>query len=152
MTEIDPEKNESHELYVKYYEALESVRLSNSEALDKAVLTLSSAGLGISLMVFRFIVPIDRAISIDILKWSWWAFVTAIILTVLSLLLAQKGHDVAVEYAEKYYIGGDNSYANKHNAPAAATTVLSWLSAISFVNALVCLVIFVIKNVENAAV
>lgn len=146
MTERTDEE-ERHELYVKYYEALEKIKLSNSEAFDKAILTLSSAGLALSLTFFKFVAPIDQASNLGCLVFSWYAFLTAIISTVISFRVAQRGYDVAIEYAEKFYLEGKEEYEGKHNAPAAFAEFLNWISAIAFVLALISIVKFVTQNI-----
>ena len=142
----DPEPDK-HSLYIKYYEAVEKVKQANSEAFDRAILTLSSAGLALSLSFFKFVIPAEVAHEISTIKFSWCAFLVAIISTTISFRVAQFGYDVAIKHAEKYYIDDDDSYSGKHNAPAAFSEFLNWVSAVAFVAAVVSLVLFIIRNV-----
>ena len=54
---------ELYKLYVKEEEDLSKRDLSNVENLDKAILSLSSAGLGLSLVFIRNVVKISRSRS-----------------------------------------------------------------------------------------
>ena len=65
--------------------------LSNSQMLDKALLSLSSAGLGVSLAFIKNVVPLDEATHLHFLHWSWGAFVGTIIFTLVSFITSQHG-------------------------------------------------------------
>ena len=65
--------------------------LSNSQMLDKALLSLSSAGLGVSLAFIKNVVSLDEATNLYFLHWSWGAFVGTIIFTLVSFITSQYG-------------------------------------------------------------
>lgn len=135
-----------HQIYVKYMEAVEKSKLSNSAAFDKAVLTLSSSGLGLSLTFFKLIIPAENAACLILLKSAWIAFLCAIVATMLSFRIAQWGYNTAIKYAEKFYLEGLDEYENKRNTPAQFSELLNWISALSFALALFLLVYFVMVN------
>ena len=68
--------------------------LSNSQVLDKAILSLSSAGFGVSLAFIKNVVPLDKATNLYLLHFSWGAFVGAIVFTLISFLTSQYGLEV----------------------------------------------------------
>ncbi|EGR1181158.1 hypothetical protein AABF50_004589 [Vibrio parahaemolyticus] len=70
-------------MYDELRDELYKRELSNSESFDKAILSLSSAGLAISLTFIKSIVSIDSAIFVYWLYASWVCFGVAIISTVL---------------------------------------------------------------------
>ena len=63
----DPEK--LYELYVKEEEDLSKRDLSNVENLDKAILSLSSAGLGLSLVFIKNVVELVKSQPCMGTKW-----------------------------------------------------------------------------------
>ncbi|MCE2504291.1 MAG: hypothetical protein J4G05_09585 [Chlorobi bacterium] len=70
---------------------LHKYQLSNSQLFDRSILWLSSAGLGFSLAFIRNIVPLDNAVNVCFLHYSWWAFIFVILITLCSFLISQCG-------------------------------------------------------------
>ncbi|MCB1663768.1 MAG: hypothetical protein KDI20_14290 [Pseudomonadales bacterium] len=136
-----------HELYRQYYEVIIARQLSNNEGFDKAILSLSSAGLALSLTFFRFVVPIDKAVSIHTLEISWYLFLAALISTILSFLTSQKALALELMFAEKYYLENDQNYEKKNNPASILTELLHRFSAFFFIGATISIVVFVTKNV-----
>lgn len=66
--------DETKKIYSETRNDLLNRHLSNTEAFDKAVLSLSSAGLGVSLAFIKDIVPIHTIINIRLLYISWLCF------------------------------------------------------------------------------
>lgn len=70
-------------------------QLSNSQMLDRAILSLSSAGLTLSLAFMKTVVQTNagnnEVIDVNFLYISWWAFVLAIIFTLISFLTSNYG-------------------------------------------------------------
>ena len=60
-----------YEVYLKEEEELSKRDLSNVENLDKAILSLSSAGLGLSLVFIRNVVELAAATHVWLLHISW---------------------------------------------------------------------------------
>jgi len=120
--------------------------LSNNKAFDKAILSLSSAGLGLSLTFFKFVVPAKEAVSIEILERGWYLFLGALISTMVSFIVSQKALKKEIEHAEKFYLEDVETYGNKNNPAANLTEGLNIFSGILFIFALVCIVSFVTKN------
>ena len=89
--------------------------LSNVENLDKAILSLSSAGLGLSLVFIRNVVKLAEADHVWVLHVSWLMFVFAITSTLLSYLFGQRALNKQREFNEKYYLEGDEDAGQKVN-------------------------------------
>ena len=73
------------------WDELHKYQLSNSQLFDRSILWLSSAGLGFSLAFIRNIVPLDNAVNVCFLHYSWWAFIFVILITLCSFLISQCG-------------------------------------------------------------
>lgn len=154
MPEIDEdiiERNEedqkrSTEIYDSFRDELYKRQLSNSEAYDKAILSLSSAGLAISLTFIKFIVPLESAEYLCMLKAAWILFLFSVITTVISFLIGNKGISKQLEYAEQYYIDGKAKAFNKTNLYARFNTKINYMAGAFFLIALTCVVSFVTLN------
>jgi len=136
-----------HESYRQYHEEISRRQLSNNEAFDKAILSLSSAGLALSLTFFKFVVPIEKAISIDIMKQAWILFLLAIISTIISYVSSQKALKIELDYAEKYYLDDDSEFENKNNPASNLTEFLNVIAGLLFIAAISSVVYFVTLNV-----
>ena len=85
------DNNERREILKQTLVEINASLLSNSHILDKAILSLSSAGLGVSLAFIKNVVPLDKATNLYILYLSWGTFVGAIAGTLVSFLASQFG-------------------------------------------------------------
>jgi hypothetical protein len=124
-------------------------QLSNSENLDKAILTLSSAALGLSLTFLKDFVPSVQPAAAWLLYLSWYLFGCAVVVTVLSFLSSQRGIAKRLKQNEKYYLERNDRVLTETNFFADVTDWLSYLSAFVFISAVVCTIIFVQTNVER---
>ncbi len=121
------------ELYRQYVEEISKRQLSNNEAFDKAILSLSSAGLALSLTFFNFIVPVEKAVAIHIVEIAWVLFLAAIISTLFSFITSQRALKIELDYAEKYYLEDRDDYENKNNPASKLTEILNMLGALFFI-------------------
>lgn len=85
------ENNERREILKKALAEINASLLSNSQMFDKAILSLSSAGLGVSLAFIKNVVSLKEATNLYLLHSSWGAFVGAILFTLISFLASQCG-------------------------------------------------------------
>jgi len=137
------------EIYAETRKDLLTRQLSNSERLDGAILTLSTAALGLSLAFIKNVVSFEKAELTGWLIASWWLFGCAIVLTLLSFIASQLGIKTQLTYAEEYYLKNNDEYLTKRNIPARATDYLNYTSAFLFVSALVATIIFVSENLRG---
>ena len=143
----DPEK--LYELYVKEEEDLSKRDLSNVENLDKAILSLSSAGLGLSLVFIRNVVKLAEANYVWILHVSWLMFVLAITSTLLSYLFGQRALHRQREFNEKYFLEGDEDAGQQKSFASRMTRFLSYVSVFTYITAVSCTALFIGLNLEK---
>lgn len=141
------EFNERKRLYEKFRDYLVELQKSNSQNFDKAILSLSSTTLAISLAFIKDIVGLNQANCLILLKFSWFSLVAAIIITVLSFLFSQAGINKQLEYAEQYYINQKDDYLTKKNPLKILSNFSGYFSAFFFIAGIVLTVIFVVSNI-----
>ena len=138
-----------YELYVKEEEDLSKRDLSNVENLDKAILSLSSAGLGLSLVFIKNVVELSKANHVWVLYGSWLMFVLAITSTLLSYLFGQRALNKQRELIEKYYLEGNEEAGQQTSLASRITSVLSYVSVFTYIVAVSCTALFIRLNLEN---
>ena len=138
-----------YELYVKEEEDLSKRDLSNVENLDKAILSLSSAGLGLSLVFIKNVVELSKANHVWVLNGSWLMFVLAITSTLLSYLFGQRALNKQREFNEKYYLEGDEDAGQQTSRASCVTRVLSYVSVFTYITAVSGTALFIGLNLEN---
>ena len=79
--------SENQQLYLKYREELFKSILSNAENLDRTLITLSSAGLAISLTLVDKLVPLSKAYFTWLLYFSWFGFILSVIFVIFSYFI-----------------------------------------------------------------
>src|ERR1035438_897217 len=97
-----PVEARAHELYMEHQKQAWGDCQSASDEFDKNILTYSSAGLGISLVFLKDIVPLANAVGLYLLYASWVAFGLAILVTVSSFRLSVMGLNDHVKNLNKY--------------------------------------------------
>lgn len=120
-------------------------RQANYENLDKAILSLSSATLALSLAFFKDVVPIEQAVHIDVLFTSWICLGLTIGFNLVSFWAAQSAHDLRL--AE---IGGDKEAQAGAKRYSTLTEWLNRIGIVLYLIAICCSIIFVIMNVSEA--
>ena len=135
-----------YEVYLKEEEELSKRDLSNVENLDKAILLLSSAGLGLSLVFIRNVVELAAATHVWLLHISWLMFVLAITSTLLSYLFGQHALDKQRELIEKYYLEGDEDAGQQTSLASRITRFLSYVSVFTYIAAVACTAFFIGLN------
>lgn len=138
---------ERNKLYTQCREDLLKRQLSNSENFDRSILSLSTGGLGFSLIFIKDIVPLSGSKYILLLKLSWFLFSLVIISTISSFIVSQIGIDCQLNYARRYYLEYKDEFLAKTNWPAKITVFLNYFSGIIFVLAILFTIIFVLLNI-----
>jgi len=124
-------------------------QLSNSERYDKAVLSLSTAFLGLSLAFLKHLVPIQPAEWLWLLYGSWLALAGAVLVTIISFLVSQRGIDAQLKKAEDYYLRDDQTALNKTGI-AKLTEWINASSGVLFLLGVLLTTAFVIVNFERS--
>lgn len=151
--EPDDESERDYEQYLKERDELLKRELSNSQLFDKAILTLSSAGLGFSLAFIRKGVSLDEATQEYLLYFSWGLFFLAIAFTLISFFTSQRAINKQLESNEDYYLGDEGKPSNSENKPDNSknrwnriSKDLSCFSLIFYLLAIALTVLFAILN------
>ena len=147
--EVQMSTIERQKMYDEFRDELYKRELSNSEGFDKAILSLSSAGLAISLTFIKAIVPINEAIYIYWLYSSWVFFGVAIVSTLISFMFSNQGLKKQLKLAEQYYLENQDDAFNKPHWFAKATDLCNLLSGVVFIFAFSSVIIFSIANFNN---
>lgn len=132
--------------YTSFREELVKKQNSNSENYDKSILTLASGGLGLSLAFIKDVVPIASVTCRTVLIQSWFLFVGAIVVTIVSFQTSQAAIRTSLDHAEKYYLQRRDEYVNARNVWVNVTDMLNILSGVLFVAAILWTAYFVAMN------
>lgn len=141
--------NEHQRIHDELRDDLFKRQLSNSQFLDKAILTLSGAGLGFSLVVVNDVVPLTTVYHVYLLKMSWFCFGAAILSTLVSFLIGQIAIKKQLKLNYRYYILRQEDAKNEKNLWSAAIPVFSWASVISYLIAVTFVIVFVACNYKH---
>lgn len=136
-----------YEIYLKEREELLKREVSNTENFDKAILTLSNAGLGFSLLL---IYNNNNQLVTACCKWllgvSLGMFVLAVVFTLISYPFGQRGIKRRVELNERIYVKNEKEARSEGNLPAQITKWLSPVSVVAYVLAVCSMVLFILLN------
>lgn len=133
-------------LYSETRQDLLNRQLSNSQNYDRAILSLSTAGLGFSLAFIKDLIPLSQSEHIWLLYCSWVFFIIAIFLTLLSFIFSQSAIDKQLFFAEKYYLEKQDEFLEKRNWLSDITNWIFYSSWLIFILAIMLTVVFVKIN------
>ena len=140
---------ERQELHDALRDDLFKRQLSNSEMLDKAILSLSSAGIGVSLVFIKTKGAEDnfQFVNLHFLHWSWMAFLFAIVITLISFIVSQYAIKKQLKRNKQYYLEYKEEVIKKKNHLAWITFLLSHLSVLFYIGAVYFMVEFLRRNI-----
>ncbi len=144
----DEERREAVRIYEKYRQDSLDRQLSNSESYDKTVLTLSSAGLALSVGLLNLLMPTSQIKYFYMLKMSWFCFSTAIILSLVAYRISNAAISKQLTLAESYYIDGDEAAFSHKNWLTVANRWVNRLLGIAFSIAIILVMIFASINFQ----
>jgi len=113
LGEIETEDQQRERLHTAARGELLDRQFSNSEAYDKAILTLSSGFLALSLSFIKEILPAGSITWTGLLYASWALLALAIICTVFSFRLSNAAIEGQLAQAHRYYKEKDESAFTK---------------------------------------
>ena len=134
-------------VHSEYRGRLESSLQSAYDQFDKAILTLSSGALGVSIAFIKDVVPLARASWKPLLVCSWVGFALAILSTVVSFLVSQKAFVRQISDAEDYFIGDETDALQRKNRHAMWVQRLNVTSVVLFMLAVGLTIIFISANI-----
>lgn len=144
MTDI----NTKRDMFNSYREDLLKRNLSNTENYDKAILTLSSASLGLSLALVKLIVPTEEADFFWMLYSNWALLVLSIFSSLSAYLISNKALEKELSKARSYYIDNDESAFYIENKYTNFNKNLNYFTGIAFSLSIILIVLFVALNME----
>ena len=142
---MSDQSNDSQEEFnrkQKYWDALDRSGAEESRAYDKSVLTLSSAALGVSLILLKDIAGVSPKATWALVL-SWAALVLSITFTLLSMRISPGAHDKEMQSLNK---DESESGPEADNRSSCFITVANWLSFVFFVVGVVFLCVFAFLN------
>lgn len=145
----EEEQKRCEEIHDKFREDLLKRQLSNNENYDKAIISLSSAGLALSLTAIKFVVPLDVAEHLWLIKLSWILFLITIICSIVAYQIGNKAISRQMIIAENYYINGLISSQTEKNAYSKINSILNNVTGIVFIAAISLVICFVIFNING---
>jgi len=126
----------------KYREWLVQAEHMATRDYDKAILTLSSGALGISIAFVSKLVPHPYALTLFFLGFAWIALVLSLLSTLISLLTSQIGLRKTIEQVDEGTI-----YAETPGGWFTTATIASnILAAITLIIGVSFLVLFALIN------
>jgi hypothetical protein len=154
----DPNPTDPQELeeewskwYWSQFERVEDNVAAQTDSFDTAMLTLSSAALGVSLAFIKDIVPVAHITWKPVLVLSWIAFALCMIVTVISFRVSIRGHKHRRELLDKIYEKKDRTLAQNIRTSVWGRILgwCTWAALFLFLAGLVLTVLFVVKNVSS---
>lgn len=136
-------------LYEKTRDELIASQLSNAEAYDKSLLTLSSAFLGISFVFIKDIVPLTLVHHVYLLIASWVLFASTIVGTIFAFIYGQRIIKRLLDGARKYYIDQEKYAHDAGRKWSRRIDIMNEVCGIFFIAAVIFLVLFVVVNLPE---
>lgn len=150
--DYDDSKETRQRLYEQTKAELLAKQTSNATNFDTAVLTLSSAFLGLSLAFIKDVIaPLSEAIWLPLLYLAWSSFCAAIISTVVSFMIGQASYRSLIAAAERYYIKGEAEAHGLSVSSADRIERLNNLNGFLFILGTVLLLAFTVFNFNRLA-
>lgn len=145
----ETEDQQRRRLYDAHRAELLERQRSNSESYDKAILTLSSGALGLSLTFIKDLLPTSKPLWMGVLYGSWMLLTAAIITTVASFLLSSAAINQAIEQGAEYYLHKKGE-AFARTKLSIAVDAINYTSGAFFVVGILLTVLFVRINFSEA--
>lgn len=149
FSRTEEEQKRCDVIYDKYREDLLKRLLSNNENYDKTIISLSSAGLALSLTAVKFIVPLDLAHNLWLIKLSWFLFLITLICSITAYLVGNKAISKQMVIAENYYIAGLVSAQTERNPYSKINSILNNVTGLFFIFAISLVIFFVTSNLKG---
>jgi hypothetical protein len=144
------EQKIADQMFDRFRDELLKRYLSNTENYDKSILTLASAGLGLSLSAIRFVVPdLESAEHTWLLVAGWTLMFGSIVTSLSAYLVGNKAISIQLKNAEDYYIKGDEDAFKRKSAYIAANKLLNLSTGLMFVLSMASIISFVSHNVTR---
>lgn len=144
-------RDERQRLYEETRKDLLGRQLSNSQQYDRAILSLSSAFLAVSVAFIRGQDSSPITDSVWLLWSSWGAFGCAVVATIFSFMASQHAIKQQLEKAERYYLRCEEDALVESHGTGKWTSRWSWFAGIAFILGVVLTIGFAIANLPTGA-
>ena len=148
MARTEEEQKNANTMFDKRRDDLDKRDLSNTEHYDKAILTLSSSCLALSLTAIKFIIPIATASYIVMLISAWILLTLSIICSLIAYQVSNKAIAIEMNNAIDYYIEGIEDARSRKNRFRSFNSFLNLVTGITFGIALCLIVTFMAINIK----
>ena len=152
MTRTEEEQKVADEMFDKLRDDLLSRDLSNTENYDKAILTLSSSSLALSITTIKFVVPVTTATCIFLLKSAWVLLAISIVCSLLAYLISNKAMGVQLNNARDYYKKDIESAFSEKNVFTTINSYINIITGLTFAFAICLLITFITINIETGEI
>ena len=139
--------DDNTENYLKERKLLIDAQQQSYQQFDKAILTLSSSGLGVSIIFLRDILPLEQITDYCFLIASWILFTISIICTLISFLASQYAYGEQLKLIDAYFLKKDSDALANKNRFAQITEGLNIFAAVFFILAVISTIMFVSINI-----
>lgn len=149
MAWTEAQRAQAASIFATYKAEIDKRELSNTDNYDKHILTLSSAGLALTLTVVKDIVPHSQTEAFGFLYASWIFFGCAILATIFSFSISNLALRSQLNIAQRYYMDEDETAFGEISG---ASKLLTWVNRISggcFVLAIVSVITLGIINFDK---
>lgn len=138
--------NEAQKIYSEYRNELLKRQLSNNENYDKAILTLSSSGLALSLAIYNLSSMQHQNTTQLLVAWSF--YLLAIFISISAYLISNKAIDKQIDIAERYYLKQELNSYNEKNWFSWSNNLLNPLAGFSLILAVIFTLLFFYQTVK----
>ncbi len=149
---METSSDDGQRIYERLREEILERQLSNSIMSDKAVLTLASGGLVVSLTLVADVAPAGGPVSFWLLYVSWSALTLSIISVLSSFAIGQRALETRLDDAYQYYCLKKPEYLNRQSRPGRIISTLNKVSPLLFVIGLFGIVGFGAINLRREAI
>lgn len=139
-------KTDEYQVYLDERKQLIDAERDTAQQFDKAILTLASGALGLSITFIKQIAPHPKSQSIYFLIAAWTFFSFSILSTLISFLTSQAACRRQREILDQDI--SEKEHENKNNA-TYWTNWLNYLSIAFFISGIIFLIVFSIFNLPE---
>jgi hypothetical protein len=148
MSESNSELS-SEELFKRHQTQTWADLQSASDEYDKAILALSGGGLTLSIGFIKDVVPLDKAIWLHSLLYSWVCFALALLAVVASYMLSVQAQKRNLDHLQRYYIDGNQAFLNARNSFNTWLGRCNVISGLLLFMAVMLTIVFAWKNISE---
>ena len=127
------QQDSNRQEYLDERRLLLEAELAMSQTLDKALLTLSSGALGLSITLARYFVPEQEPQLSKALLWAWSLFGGAVVCTIISLFTSQTALRRHRDILDTEYSNSDSSDSTMRNYWALCTSLCNLVALVLFI-------------------